>query len=185
MPIHVMLQPDYLTARVAALEDLEIYVEDLTFTKLLCSETMAVKRERPMQVCSLACAGSGNPMWESDVGISNVVGHSAHYDIAPSRDLQDADISSPRGICQPKTHPIVIDLVVINAHTSVPSAAPGSRLAVCHSSACGSKGRQSIAGAHHGGSEAGGARCGQQGGRAGAHRVHRGLQQPAAQGLGR
>ena len=62
MPIHVMLQPDYLTARVAALEDLEMYVEDLTFTKLLCSETMAVKRERPMKVCSLACAGSGTPV---------------------------------------------------------------------------------------------------------------------------
>ena len=56
MPIHVMLQPDYLTARVAALEDLEMYVEDLAFAKLLCSETMAVKRERPMQVRSLACA---------------------------------------------------------------------------------------------------------------------------------
>ena len=59
VPIHVMLQPDYLTARVAALEALEMYVEDLTFAKLLCSETMAVKRERPMKVCSLACAGSG------------------------------------------------------------------------------------------------------------------------------
>ena len=59
VPIHVMLQPDYLTVRVAALEDLEMYVEDLTFAKLLCSETMAVKRERPMKVCSLACAGSG------------------------------------------------------------------------------------------------------------------------------
>ena len=62
MPIHVMLQPDFLTARVAALEDLEMYVEDLTFAKLLCSETMAVKRERPMKVCPLAWAGSGTPM---------------------------------------------------------------------------------------------------------------------------
>ena len=62
MPIHVMLQPDYLTARVAALEDLEMYVEDLTFVKLLCSETMAVKRERPMKVCLPACAGSDSPL---------------------------------------------------------------------------------------------------------------------------
>ena len=49
-PIHLMLQPDYLTARVAALEDLEIYVEDLDFTKILCEETKAVKREHPMKV---------------------------------------------------------------------------------------------------------------------------------------
>ena len=49
-PIHVMLQPDYLTARVAALEDLEIYVEDLAFTRILCEETKAVKREKPMKV---------------------------------------------------------------------------------------------------------------------------------------
>lgn len=50
VPIHVMLQPDYLTARVAALEDLEMYVEDLAFTKVLCEETKAVKRESPMKV---------------------------------------------------------------------------------------------------------------------------------------
>lgn len=49
-PIHVMLQPDYLTARVAALEDLEIYVEDLAFAKILCEETKAVKRVHPMKV---------------------------------------------------------------------------------------------------------------------------------------
>lgn len=50
MPIHIMLQPDYLTARVAALEDLELYVEDLAFAKILCEETRAVKRESPMKV---------------------------------------------------------------------------------------------------------------------------------------
>ena len=50
VPIHVMLQPDQLTARVAALEDLEIYVEDLAFAKILCEETKAVKRGSPMKV---------------------------------------------------------------------------------------------------------------------------------------
>ena len=49
-PIHIMLQPDYLTARVAALEDLEVYVEDAGFARILCEETKAVKREHPMKV---------------------------------------------------------------------------------------------------------------------------------------
>ena len=49
-PIHIMLQPDYLTSRVAALEDLEIYVEDLAFAKILCEETRAVKRTHSMKV---------------------------------------------------------------------------------------------------------------------------------------
>ena len=50
MPIHIMSQPDFLTARVLALEDVEVYVEDLEFARVLCEETMAVKRESPMQV---------------------------------------------------------------------------------------------------------------------------------------
>ncbi len=49
-PIHIMAQPDFLTARVLALEDVEVYVEDLEFARVLCEETMAVKRESPMQV---------------------------------------------------------------------------------------------------------------------------------------
>lgn len=50
VPIHIMNQPDFLTARVLALEDVEVYVEDLEFARVLCEETMAVKRESPMQV---------------------------------------------------------------------------------------------------------------------------------------
>ena len=49
MPIHILYQPDYLTARVAALEDVEMYVEDLAFLRALCAETAAVKRATPMQ----------------------------------------------------------------------------------------------------------------------------------------
>lgn len=49
-PIHIMSQPDFLTARVLALEDVEVYVEDLEFARVLCEETLAVKRESPMQV---------------------------------------------------------------------------------------------------------------------------------------
>lgn len=50
VPIHIMYQPDFLTARVMALEDVEVYVEDVEFARVLCEETMAVKREAPMQV---------------------------------------------------------------------------------------------------------------------------------------
>jgi hypothetical protein len=44
-----MYQPDLLSARVMALEDVEVYVEDLAFLRALCAETLAVKRETPMQ----------------------------------------------------------------------------------------------------------------------------------------
>ena len=48
-PIHVMYQPDFLAARVAALEDVEMYVEDVAFARALCEETLAVKRDTPMK----------------------------------------------------------------------------------------------------------------------------------------
>ena len=50
MPIHIIYQPDFLTARVMALENVEVYIEDLSFARVLCEETTAVKREAPMQV---------------------------------------------------------------------------------------------------------------------------------------
>lgn len=57
-PIHIMAQPDFLTARVLALEDVEVYVEALGFARVLCEETMAVKRESPMQVHIKVALGS-------------------------------------------------------------------------------------------------------------------------------
>lgn len=45
-----MNQPDYLTARVMALEDVQVHLETLDFARALCQETMAVKRQAPMQV---------------------------------------------------------------------------------------------------------------------------------------
>lgn len=50
VPIHIIYQPDFLTARVMALENVEVYIEDLQFARVLCEETTAVKREAPMQV---------------------------------------------------------------------------------------------------------------------------------------
>lgn len=50
VPIHIMNQPDHLTARVMALENVEVYIEDMSFARVLCQETAAVKRESPMQV---------------------------------------------------------------------------------------------------------------------------------------
>jgi hypothetical protein len=45
-----MQQPEYLGARVVALENVELHVESLDFAHVLCDETLAVKREAPMQV---------------------------------------------------------------------------------------------------------------------------------------
>jgi len=50
VPIHIMNQPDHLTTRVMALENVEVYIEDMSFARVLCQETAAVKRESPMQV---------------------------------------------------------------------------------------------------------------------------------------
>ena len=113
VPIHVMLQPDYLTARVAALEDLEVYVEDLTFAKLLCSETMAVKRERPMKVRSLACARSSSP-------VHLLVAHNARLDTAPSKICW---VWTSQGAAASQEHIQLVRIVLINAGASVLSAA--------------------------------------------------------------
>ncbi|EIE22618.1 hypothetical protein COCSUDRAFT_66312 [Coccomyxa subellipsoidea C-169] len=58
VPIHIIYQPDFLTARVMALENVEVYIEDLSFARVLCEETTAVKREAPMQVHVKAALGA-------------------------------------------------------------------------------------------------------------------------------
>lgn len=50
MPIHIMFQPDRLSAREMALEDVDVYVEEPSFLRALCAETSAVPRDAPMNV---------------------------------------------------------------------------------------------------------------------------------------
>ena len=50
MPIHIMFQPDHLSAREMALEDVDVYVEEPAFLRALCAETRSVPRSAPMSV---------------------------------------------------------------------------------------------------------------------------------------
>ena len=50
LPIHIMFQPDHLSAREMALEDVDVYVEEPSFLQALCAETGAVPRAAPMNV---------------------------------------------------------------------------------------------------------------------------------------
>ena len=50
VPIHILFQPDHLSAREMALEDVDVYVEDPSFLQALCLETRAVPRDAPMNV---------------------------------------------------------------------------------------------------------------------------------------
>lgn len=50
VPIHIMFQPDRLSAREMALEDVDVYVEEPSFLRALCAETSAVPRDAPMNV---------------------------------------------------------------------------------------------------------------------------------------
>ncbi len=50
LPIHIMFQPDHLSAREMALEDVDVYVEEPSFLRALCAETGAVPRAAPMNV---------------------------------------------------------------------------------------------------------------------------------------
>ena len=58
MPIHIMFQPDHLSAREMALEDVEVYVEEPSFLRALCAETSAVPRDAPMNVRAALRAGT-------------------------------------------------------------------------------------------------------------------------------
>ncbi|KAK9845204.1 hypothetical protein WJX81_000018 [Elliptochloris bilobata] len=50
VPIHIMFQPDHLSAREMALDDVDVYVEEPSFLHALCQETRAVPRSVPMNV---------------------------------------------------------------------------------------------------------------------------------------
>ena len=58
MPIHIMFQPDRLSAREMALEDVDVYVEEPSFLRALCLETHAVPRNAPMNVRAAWRAGT-------------------------------------------------------------------------------------------------------------------------------
>lgn len=58
MPIHIMFQPDHLSAREMALEDVDVYVEEPSFLRALCAETSAVPRDTPMNVRAARQAGT-------------------------------------------------------------------------------------------------------------------------------
>ena len=66
VPIHIMFQPDHLSAREMALEDVDVYVEEPAFLRALCAETRSVPRSAPMNVrdslpCCLLPATSPTP----------------------------------------------------------------------------------------------------------------------------